>query len=76
MPTIRKTWSSWNYFKADTHSIILTYWMNRLQPFLPSDSNIFVTLNPKTKPSKIYAEIPYDHVQYFPKVNTITTVSL
>jgi predicted NAD/FAD-binding protein len=62
MPKIRGTWASWNYLMQDFNfeknpQTTLTYWMNRLQPFLPSDFPLFVTVNPYRRPEKIkYSE--------------------
>jgi predicted NAD/FAD-binding protein len=48
MPHNKKTWAAWNYLKSDDDSkVTLTYWMNRLQTFLPENDNLFVTLNPE-----------------------------
>jgi len=47
MPRRRKVWSSWNYTEGAgkaTDEIDLTYWINKLQPFLTRDQ-FFVTLN-------------------------------
>lgn len=76
MPKLRVTWSSWNYQTLtrakDTH-VSLTYWMNRLQPFLPRDDNIFVTLNPLKEPKKetVISEVEYEHPVY--TIETIRT---
>jgi len=67
MPQIRKVWSSWNYLMFDKSTIILSYWMNRLQPFLPKDQTLIITLNPHKKPKNIIKEIKYEHPQYLPK---------
>lgn len=68
MPKNRKAWASWNYLTAekDHHHICVTYWMNRLQPFLPKEPNYFVTLNPPRPPQKdkILQTIRYHHPQY------------
>ncbi len=68
MPHNRSIWSSWNYLKdADPDKpIVLTYWMNRLQHFLPRDLDLFVTLNPdhEPKPEKTYKKIIYHHPIY------------
>ena len=47
MPKARSVWSSWVYSEAaeqDSAVIDLTYWLNRLQPWLVEDE-LFVTLN-------------------------------
>lgn len=46
MPQNTQTWSSWNYTSSNSKGVALTYWMNKLQPFLPQDRDVFVTLNP------------------------------
>ena len=67
MPTNKKIWSSWNYF-ADTKDgkVFVTYWMNRLQTFLPNEQNLFVTLNPITPPAPntVIKKIIYHHPHY------------
>ena len=65
MPQRRRLWSSWNYLAntaADSESLSVTYWMNKLQP-LATSNNLFVTLNP-AKPitdDKIIDEFQYAH---------------
>jgi len=52
MPRRRAVWSSWNYIgssSADSKSVCVTYWMNRLQS-IESDTPLFVTLNPPVPP--------------------------
>ena len=63
MPKTRACWSSWNYLKNEQGKMTLTYWMNKLQPFLPETQNYFVTLNPTTAPdpSKTLKKIKYAH---------------
>lgn len=69
MPIRKKIWSSWNYFTSNkdpkNKSVALTYWMNKLQPFI-GDKDLFVTLNPPTPPAKdkIIKVIEYDHPQF------------
>jgi hypothetical protein len=71
MPGRRKAWSSWNYMGAPGNGkedgrVYVTYWMNRLQPYLPEAPDLFVTLNPPQPPDNdklIYSTI-YDHPQY------------
>ncbi|MCH2165415.1 MAG: FAD-dependent oxidoreductase [Marinovum sp.] len=62
MPKRRITWASWNYTE-DAHPeqerIDLTYWMNRLQPRIPQDDPMFVTLNARRD---IRDELIYDQV--------------
>ena len=66
MPQRNAAWSSWNYLQSTPDSgVCLTYWMNRLQPFIGED-NLFVTLNPTTPPAanKTIKKIQYHHPQY------------
>lgn len=65
MPKNKKTWSSWNYLTTTKDGrVVLTYWMNKLQPSIGQDQNYFVTLNPETRPQNILYETDYDHPQY------------
>lgn len=70
MPRRRKVWSSWNYLTAarsaetgDDPSVCVTYWMNKLQGFLPPDRDFFVTLNPVRPPRDrhVLRAFLYDH---------------
>lgn len=71
MPKRRSVWSSWNYLSqtggsggdSDDDAVCVTYWMNRLQGFLPPDRNLFVTLNPIRPPrdGSILRSFLYDH---------------
>ena len=66
MPNLKKVWSSWNYLEGrNDNQLSVTYWMNKLQK-LDIKTNIFVTLNPFTKPSKekIIKRIIYNHPIY------------
>lgn len=66
MPHRKAAWSSWNYLQSSPESgVCLTYWMNRLQPFIGKD-DLFVTLNPSTPPAKekTLKTINYAHPQY------------
>jgi predicted NAD/FAD-binding protein len=66
MPRRKRVWSAWNYAAdssgADT-TLSVTYWMNRLQTWLPDDLPLFVTLNPvrDPDPATVHARIGYDH---------------
>lgn len=66
MPQRRAVWSAWNHMTAKSidgsDPVSVTYWMNRLQP-LPTEQDIFVTLNPLTPPSaeQIIHHQTYDH---------------
>lgn len=73
MPKIKSVWSSWNYLRENFDQGskgTLTYWMNRLQPFLPVTMPLFVTLNPYKEPNprKVHKKILYTHPIYVPKV--------
>ncbi len=68
MPRRRKAWSAWNYLARQGASVgedavCVTYWMNRLQAFLPQEPGLFVTLNPITPPADgaILRSFLYDH---------------
>jgi predicted NAD/FAD-binding protein len=65
MPKRLRLWSSWNYRKTGQGvqaDLCVTYWMNRLQS-LPTNTNLFVTLNPNIEihPKAVEAAIDYDH---------------
>jgi predicted NAD/FAD-binding protein len=48
MPKRRSVWASWAYCEPNgprPDRIALTYWMNSLQPAIPQDDPMFVTLN-------------------------------
>ena len=64
MPRRKSAWTSWNYHGDVKNGVCVTYWMNRLQPFLPQDIPLFVTLNPPSKPDKVLKEMSYSHPQY------------
>ena len=66
MPTRQSAWSAWNYLASDNNQVTLTYWMNRLQSFLPVDDNLFVTLNPvrPVAKDKILSTHTYHHPIY------------
>ena len=67
MPKRKKVWSSWNYLTAsDKGKVCVTYWMNKLQPFIGHEKDVFVTLNPPFEPAKEHtlSVIPYDHPQF------------
>jgi predicted NAD/FAD-binding protein len=64
MPTLRRTWSSWNYHLDDEArpGASVTYWMNRLQR-LPSPRQYFVTLNrgEAVRPERVLRRLVYEH---------------
>ncbi|MEL6585424.1 MAG: cyclopropane-fatty-acyl-phospholipid synthase, partial [Pseudomonadota bacterium] len=69
MPKRRICWASWNYTEpagAKPDQIGLTYWMNRLQPSIPADDPIFVTLNPQgdIPEDRIYDHTDFSHPVY------------
>ena len=64
MPKSRKAWTSWNYLGDTKGQVCVTYWMNRLQPFLRENTPLFVTLNPPRKPDKVLKTLNYEHPQY------------
>ncbi|PWC86954.1 NADH-ubiquinone oxidoreductase subunit 6 [Azospirillum sp. TSH100] len=71
MPKRRAVWSSWNYLaeqgdggrQGERDAVCVTYWMNRLQGFLPRERDLFVTLNPIRPPREgsILRSVLYDH---------------
>jgi predicted NAD/FAD-binding protein len=66
MPRRERVWSAWNYASmpgATAPSLQVTYWMNKLQTWLPADLPLFVTLNPLhvPDPATVHATIAYDH---------------
>ncbi|KYQ91811.1 hypothetical protein DLAC_07606 [Tieghemostelium lacteum] len=71
MPKRKQIWSSWNYILDDNsqteQKVCVTYWMNRLQPWLDKHQTpLYVTLNPviPIHPDKIHKIINYDHPLY------------
>lgn len=65
MPRRKGLWSSWNYLKQNEgfeSELCVTYWMNRLQD-LPTETNLFVTLNPydEIHPKAVDRVFDYDH---------------
>lgn len=68
MPKRRSVWSSWVYCEdanKATDRIDLTYWMNKLQPWLKQDQ-LFVTLNTTRNidPALIWDEVTLRHPVY------------
>ncbi|PGH57990.1 NAD/FAD-binding protein [Azospirillum palustre] len=69
MPKRRAVWSSWNYLAErrddgqGQDAVCVSYWMNRLQGFLPRERDLFVTLNPVRPPREgsILRSVLYDH---------------
>jgi predicted NAD/FAD-binding protein len=67
MPKNKKAWASWCYLANTTaEKVSVSYWMNKLQPSLPKDQDLFVTLNPETPPreDKTIKKIKYQHPEY------------
>lgn len=63
MPRRRRIWSSWNNVSSDPGApVIVTYWMNSLQP-LATKTDYFVTLNPEGMPApgSEIARFNYEH---------------
>jgi len=68
MPKRKSVWSSWVYTedsKKKSGQIDLTYWMNKLQPWLKQDE-LFVTLNTTRDidPALIWDEVTLRHPVY------------
>jgi predicted NAD/FAD-binding protein len=71
MPRRRQAWAAWNYASdrlspgRSEAGLTVTYWMNRLQT-LPTDSQVFVSLNPILEPSAglVHGEFHYAHPQF------------
>jgi len=66
MPERERVWSAWNYAaqgSGDQTSLSVTYWMNKLQGWLPDDLPLFVTLNPlyEPDPALVHGRFVYDH---------------
>ncbi len=67
MPHRRKVWSSWNYITTpDEGQVCVSYWMNKLQPFIGEEQDYFVTLNPpfEPDPAKTLKVINYEHPMF------------
>ena len=60
MPRRRSHWSAWNVSGTPSEEVTVTYWMNRLQP-LECDTDLFVTLNPPTRPECVLRVRDYTH---------------
>ncbi|KAL2915262.1 hypothetical protein HK105_205127 [Polyrhizophydium stewartii] len=76
MPTRTKAWAAWNYLttsrtESKSQSMCLTYWMNRLQPFVRPEvfGQVFVTMNPLREPKAdtVLGAWDYDHPLYTPE---------
>jgi predicted NAD/FAD-binding protein len=68
MPKRRNAWASWNYVGSpssdrESDPVGITYWMNSLQ-HIDEKYPLFVTLNPRTPPERIFASFEYEHPQY------------
>lgn len=67
MPQRKSVWSSWNYLTTSKNgNVCVTYWMNKLQPFIGNEQDLFVTLNPDQEPApdKTLKKITYHHPQF------------
>lgn len=66
-PKSKKCWSSWNVRAnlktAQSDSVSLTYYLNRLQP-LGTDENILLTLNPGKVPENLLMRASYEHPMF------------
>lgn len=65
MPKRRAVWASWNHIghsgdSDDKTCPTVTYWMNSLQG-IPSETPLFVTLNPQRTPRQIWHCEHYEH---------------
>ena len=60
MPRRRSHWSAWNVSGTPSEEVTVTYWMNRLQP-LGCDTDLFVTLNPPSRPEGVLRVRDYTH---------------
>jgi predicted NAD/FAD-binding protein len=78
MPKRKLAWASWNYLtklddEKQSQSMCLTYWMNRLQPYIKEKEfgNVFVTLNPLSEPDPetVLGSWNYTHPLYSPQVS-------
>lgn len=71
MPRRKAVWSAWNHLSrrddGDHQQVCVTYWMNSLQ-HLPTERDIFVTLNPPSPPREAltHATFSYDHPVFGP----------
>ena len=69
MPKARRAWASWNYLdfeplegrRSAPERMVLTYWMNSLQD-LPTDRDVFVTLNPPADMAIEHVAGTYDYM--------------
>ncbi len=67
MPRAKRTWSAWNVLETEPgEPVTVTYWMNRLQP-LPTEQNVFVTLNPPFEPETVHRASWYTHPVFDPE---------
>lgn len=79
MPRYHRAWTSWNVLSStEDDTMTLTYWMNRLQHWLPqghSKTPVLVTLNPARPPvaDKTWAVYDYTHPVYSIKVRIVLT---
>ncbi len=67
MPQIKKCWSSWNVYSSASYrevsDVSLTYYINKLQP-LATQTNYFVSLNPRQAVKNVLQEFHYEHPQF------------
>ena len=66
MPRSKRIWAAWNVLEREPDQpVTVTYWMNKLQP-LPTEEDVFVTLNPTVEPSRIHRIADYSHPVFDP----------
>jgi uncharacterized protein len=68
MPKRKAAWAAWNVLACDNPDadLCVTYWMNILQPFIPFEKPLFVTLNPPEPiaEDKVFGRYRYAHPQF------------
>ena len=65
MPKRKAAWAAWNVIKGSDEKVSLSYWMNILQK-LPTEDQVFVTLNPETEPAPelTHGKFDFAHPQF------------
>lgn len=74
MPRRKSAWASWVYLSEYDNlssNIAVTYYMNKLQPVIPSHKPLFVTLNP-IKP--IQDNLIFDEIMFYHPIFTNETI--
>jgi predicted NAD/FAD-binding protein len=76
MPKRKAAWASWVYqtntTEKNVNHISVTYYMNNLQPIIPADKPVFVTLNPS---QEIPQELIFDTVTLNHPIFTTHTIT-